>query len=124
MSTRSIIRIIDRNGTNDLFHHYDGYPSGVGAELMYYIYPLIQRYNHYRWKDLFTILNKADDDYRIATGVHPDIEFMYIINLKTKKIQCLDGYYKETDRHEWIWHTSMERDLTRFLPLEQKRKYT
>ena len=123
MSTRSIIRIIDRNGTNDLFHHYDGYPSGVGAQLMYYVYPLIQRYNHYRWKDLFTILNKADDDYRITTRVHPDIEFMYIINLKTKKIQCLDGHYEKTDWHEWIWHTSMERDLTRFLPLKQKRKY-
>lgn len=123
MSTRSIIRIIDKNGTNDLFHHYDGYPSGVGAQLMYYVYPLIQRRNCYGWKDIFTILNKFDDDYRIATGVHPDIEFMYIINLKTKQIECFGGHYREDGEHGYKWETYKVIDLKQFLPINQKVKY-
>ena len=123
MSTRSIVRIVDKNYNVDLYHHYDGYPEGVGRQLMAIAYPIIQRFNCYGWKDLYRMLKEHDDDYRIAEGIHPDIEYLYIINLKTKQIECFDGHYRVDGEHDYKWETYKVVDLKQFLPIKQKVKY-
>ena len=93
MSTRcNIVLKTGRRFFKDiyLYHHHDGYPEGVGADLVN------------RLKDHFTgatvedIANKLvkdlDDEYEITTCLHGDIEYLYVIDEEDKSL-----YYKPVD---------------------------
>lgn len=124
MSTRSVIRIVDKNGYRDLYHHFDGYPAGMGADLMQHVYPIIQgpcsnRYNKDRLA-FYLISADWDDGYEDAGGIHPDIEYMYIVDLRTKEVRCLSGYYAHDTMQFKI---GKEINLKEFIPVKQKAKY-
>ena len=88
MSTRAHI-IIRKSGQDDQFvyHHCDGYPEGVGAEL-----------DNVFSNTNFTDVNKAvqelenyNSQYRHNSyGIHGDEEYLYLVDLDAKTITCYE----------------------------------
>lgn len=78
-----------------LYHHHDGYPEGVGADL---VERLKDHFTGLRVEDIANKLVKdLDDEYEITTCIHGDIEYLYIINEKTKNLSYKEVYSYWTD---------------------------
>lgn len=122
MSTKCCIKVIDNKDNYTLYHTHDGYPSGVGADLMHFIYPIIQRTNLYTAVDIASMLVNAswDEEYEHVAALSPQIEYLYIIDLRTKQIRCYGGY---VDRCTYYFVKNIEFDLEQYLPLKPKRCY-
>lgn len=91
MSTRCQIKISYLHWEVLLYHHWDGYPKGVGADLTR------------RQKELSTwdgniivnnLVKDIKDEYEIAYQVHTDIDYWYEIDCNRKTIRCWEvkGY--------------------------------
>ena len=90
MSTRSAV-IVKQEGQQDvyLYHHFDGYPDGVGYSL------LCESKTWNEWNKWYNnsivnelIKDKEDDGYEFTQYIHSDIEYLYIIDCDKKKISC------------------------------------
>ena len=104
MSTRSNIIIYkDWNSVEDfnsdnvcqLYHHYDGYPEGVGADLNAYISDILKSSNAdilNSPSELANYLCSIEDDTYENEGheifLHGDIEYLYVIDLSNKTLSC------------------------------------
>ncbi len=91
MGTRCGIRIIDEAGKYvELYHHWDGYISGVGYDLLDMFYD--KESNKLIMDDFIDnlvnklIKNKDDDGYEFCSATHADIEYMYTINIGKNEI--------------------------------------
>ena len=125
MSTRSEVIIkeyADGNYKNSitLYHHWDGYPEGVGRFLMENVYNNMQSRN----MDIDTVANnlvknKDDDGYEVTAYRHMDIQYRYVIDLVKKTIECHEGWYQGSR-----FHLERKHDLTRFIPVQQKECYS
>lgn len=93
MSTRCNV-IIRKDGNQVvLYHHWDGYPEGVG-------YDLVERFrkNFQPGQPEWTmagvvnmlIKDKEDQGYEWTTRLHGDIEYLYTVDLNRKTITCDD----------------------------------
>lgn len=110
MSTRANIVLIEKGHTLWLYHHCDGYPSYLGWKLMQ-----IMEKHKKDYSDIFDIANemfkdKKDDGFEITKGQHGDIEYLYLIDIQDKRIDCLRPdesllksakYDSDTDIQEW-----------------------
>lgn len=91
MSTRCQIKITYLRQEILLYHHYDGYPKGVGRNL-------IKRRNQLNTWDGNIIVNNLvkdiKDAYEISYQVHTDIDYWYEIDCNRKTIRCwkVKGY--------------------------------
>lgn len=89
MSTRCHVIVEKGNNKTYLYHHCDGYPEGVGAELKDFII-------HANTKVFSTIeefcnnLIDYSDEYRIDAYCHGDEEYIYTINLDSNQLTCYD----------------------------------
>lgn len=106
MATRASIRIVDGDKRIDLYHHWDGYPEGVGVDLVKYCGKIDERM---RWRidnianDLVKgkIVNieagqeVPDMGYEISYGFHADIEYAYLIDCVRKKVFCHEIGWEE-----------------------------
>lgn len=88
MSTRSVVIIKPQNKSSKdywLYHHHDGYPEGVGFDLL-------ERSKDWGYWYESSIANQLvkdqDDEYEITSGRHTDIDYLYVIDCKKKKIHC------------------------------------
>lgn len=93
MSTRANVVIKQGEHAATLYHHHDGYPSGVGADLCSYINEILEREDADEImkspKSLAKYLEGIDDDeYEIEYSLSGDIEFLYIVNLDKREIAC------------------------------------
>ena len=135
MSTRSIVVIRDywMNGSKKverevtLYHHYDGYPSGVGKFLMEKIYPKLTRSN-IDGKIIANNLIKDKDDngFEFTWYTHSDTEYKYVIDVPAKSIHCYKGHYPSWDRADtepYEFEISEEIDLTEFISKGMKESY-
>ena len=114
MSTRAHIRIEskDDNEVVFLYHHCDGDPDCVGADLKRFI----KRVGKYDW-DVYEIANKIlhgevtsysffskkyDPDlyYELTSDLHGDEDYLYLIDVDSRKLICYsynhDDTYEET----------------------------
>lgn len=90
MSTRCQIKVtyLDKE---ILIYHHDGYPEGVG-------YDLVQRQKKLKTWNGDIIINKlvkdTTDEYEIACSVHTDLDYWYEIDCNRRTIRCwkVDGY--------------------------------
>lgn len=106
MGTRSEILIKEHGIYNGkkwsnkikLYHHFDGYPSGVGKFLMETIYPLLMT-SHIDVDEVANTLvkNKEDDSFEVTSAIHSDIEYFYEIDTTLKTIKCWKVHYT----HKW-----------------------
>jgi len=116
MSTRCNIRIVDESGNEVmLYHHYDGYPEGVGKQLDLLMqagafgnFPCSEGIANklVKWNFKFDELKKNlekkgvnpnelvcdDDGYDVTCGLHGDIEYIYIIKLAYGEFASLECY--------------------------------
>ena len=91
MSTRATIKIIqEEREPIRLYHHSDGYPSGVGHDLKKYLSGL----NDWDWQaeEIATDIVKGkvanDNSYEVANCQHGDEEYAYLIDCNKKSIKC------------------------------------
>ncbi len=133
MSTRCEIHIYGKTGEPfiRLYHQYDGYPAGVGCFLIEEVYPKLMNSNKDTVEDIarFLVYHTADDEFEYADGIHPDIEFLYEINVPAKTVRCFKGCYKVWNKRGHrlknpYFMKYIECDLkAMFLPLNKKVKY-
>ena len=133
MSTRCEIHIYGKTGEPfiRLYHHFGGYPAGVGCFLIEEVYPKLMSSNSDTAEDIaqFLVDHKADNEFEYTDGIHSDIEFLYEINVPVKIIKCFKGRYKVWNKRGhrlknpyFMKHTECNlKDM--FLPLNRKVKY-
>ena len=100
MSTRSNIIIQDGSDKFYIYRHSDGYPEGAGKDLKKFMAK--DKYTHWDGSKLATNLVRLNEPtdygfgpkdyypYEITTGVHGDIEYLYLITLTDteSQLQC------------------------------------
>lgn len=96
MSTRCMIKLRDDRYELTLYHHHDGYPEGVGSDLVSRFYKRVTDLNCSLW--LSTVANELlkdnkDKEYEVTFGVHTDIEYLYEIDLAKATITCKAVHY-------------------------------
>ena len=92
MSTRCNIIIKEKNQEPIyVYHHFDGYPEGVGSELKEI---LSTRFNEVlTGKNIENFLYNYDTQYEKTDSIHGDIEYLYILTVKdnnTINYKCID----------------------------------
>ena len=91
MSTRCQIKVTYLQQEVLLYHHWDGYPEGVGFDL-------IRRQKKLKSWDGNILINKlvkdTTDEYEIAYLIHTDLDYWYEINCDRHTIRCwkVKGY--------------------------------
>lgn len=130
MSTRCNIIIKDGSRRIYLYHHHDGYPEGVGAELREYM-----EKNHPRWWCSLYIANglvkqngqdcfaKNDVEYEVTSGLHGDIEYCYVINCRAKTLRCFEITWEDDihQNYQINWKRVFTRDHLRYIPTIEER---
>ena len=91
MSTRCMIKIYKKNSASEfVYHHCDGYPDGVGSELI----KILRYYRNVEWtpNKIANILEAYDSQYENDGDVnaHGDEDYLYIINCDEKTIKCYE----------------------------------
>ena len=84
MSTRCQVRIKVNNKELMLYHHFDGYPEGVG----YCLLKLMEQYKSGCWFQ--SIINDMVKraDFEITFINHGDIEYLYEMDFDKKVVLC------------------------------------
>lgn len=107
MSTRSMIIVKNAFAEVKLYHHCDGYPEGVGLDLMSRFYKKLEEVKDMQKADVDVIANElvkdTNDRYEITIFNHIDIEYEYIIDCDLCKILCFEI------RKDWDTGLTMER---------------
>lgn len=90
MSTRCNIIVRGKGKRTTLYRHYDGYPDYTGEDLKKalsetgtpyvceFATKLIQRNDHGRFF------------YELTDGIHGDIEYLYVVRLVSRRIDCYE----------------------------------
>lgn len=102
MSTRSHIEVCKGNKKKYIYHHCDGYPSGVGMELKEALED-----NHFFDKDKqFGIIKTTnmicniDSQYRVDEGFHGDEEYYYVVDCDNRTLTCYEVPWEMDDFSE------------------------
>lgn len=99
MSTRCIVKIRKNGREVTLYHHHDGYPEGVGSELIDKFGQILEKEKRElengfdSYLGVCDIANKLikdteDEEYQLTLGNHTDREYEYLISLDEMKIYC------------------------------------
>lgn len=108
-----------------LYHHHDGYPSGVGTFLIKEVLPMLESSNSIDCNRIanFLIKHKDDDEFECTAYNHVDIEYRYIIDIPKKEISCLDGSYNDWNSPKPRFITRKKIDLSKYAPLRAEELY-
>ena len=107
MATRANVVIRSTGRTYWLYHHWDGYPSYLGAKLGDFLMG-----NKDGIDSIATQLIKGvaleDDGFELTNFRHLDIEWLYEVNLEQKKMLVyrtypFDGFQKADLMFEFDW---------------------
>lgn len=104
MSTRCCVKVIKsfegktaKTAEVMLYHHYDGYPEGVGADLVERSAKWSKTYPERGWDidDIVNGLVKDDSDcYEYTAYNHIDIEYLYTIDCNNMTIKCNEAHWR------------------------------
>ena len=90
MSTRSHIEVRKGKIKNYIYHHCDGYPSGVGMELKEEL-----EKKHFFDKDknlnvvkVSNMIYSIDSQYEPDEGFHGDEEYYYVVDCNNRTLTC------------------------------------
>ena len=104
MSTRCCVKVVkhftDKTAEVMLYHHHDGYPEGVGADLVKrskkFWDPFLNRGNG-GWdidKVVNSLIKDQTDEYEYTAYNHVDIEYLYTIDCDAMTIKCNEAHWK------------------------------
>lgn len=82
-----------------IYHHCDGYPGGVGSELLH----ILKEYSDQDWNpfDICQSILNYDNSYQVSDGVHGDEDYLYIIDCDMRTLKCYSTYtYADFDNLE------------------------
>lgn len=96
MSTRATIRLKEGENIVNLYHHHDGYPEGVGADLKDRLNNNKNYWDVYSFANL--LIKDNNDEYELTNGQHGDEAYAYLIDFDTKTITC---YHIGWHEFEW-----------------------
>ena len=106
MSTRAHIIIKDGSEKHYLYHHFDGYPEGVGAELRNIFKNLTDEERFDGADDFCQWISDHYNGYEYEDyGLHGDEDYVYVIDFLYNKFTCYDHGYDESeeDLHEVVF---------------------
>ena len=87
MSTRCNVIVKTKFDKIWLYNHFDGYPEGVGADLVNRFKEKFEKDEKIWWSDVVNSLVKdTKDNYEVTDGEHGDIEYLYTIDCDKKTI--------------------------------------
>lgn len=92
MSTRSHIEVRQGKNKNYVYHHCDGYPSGVGMELK----ETLEKNNFFDKDKQFSIgettciICDIDSQYELDEGFHGDEEYYYVVDCDKRTLTCYE----------------------------------
>lgn len=97
MSTRASIRITEGDGQILLYHHCDGYPEGVGAELKEFL----KKFKYWNPEDIASGLATKKNSYgrypyECAICLHGDEEYVYVIDCDKETLTCYSHRWDES----------------------------
>ncbi len=101
MSTRCHIVVVDDDEKRHyIYHHYDGYPWGVGSELK----EILKICPSYDWETIMEKILEYDDQYEEDTKIHGDEEYIYEIYADNTKSQlrCFKSGGAKLERLVWV----------------------
>lgn len=130
MATRSTIYLTrGRQKLLKMYHHWDWYETGVGKTLFETFEPDSYKPEPIGQKELISYLHKLDilqpgrEIEPVEDFEHWDIEFLYYVDLNTRKITFFKGWYWENELEKGT-ETELTRELIGKLELQQlKRAY-
>ena len=85
MSTRCQVRVIANGKNVMLYHHWDGYPEGVG----YCLLKILKKAENKRWADEFVNKMITKGNFEITFGNHCDIEYYYELDFDKQQVNCM-----------------------------------
>ena len=104
MGTRATILIKQGDSKVRLYHHYDGYPEGIGTDMKNFL-------EHIPFWHLESLANrflkgsvvskysgKPDNGYEYTTCQHGDEEYAYLIDCDKRELKC---YKLGWDEFDW-----------------------
>ena len=98
MSTRAHIIVIDSKSKHYVYHHSDGYPEGVGEEVLEFINDNPDKLNDAY--EFCTALENFDKQYEFEdAGIHGDEEYIYFVDLENKTYQCYEYKYNVPEKN-------------------------
>lgn len=94
MSTRCMIKICKKHFASEfVYHHCDGYPDGVGSELV----KILRYYKTVEWtpNKISNALQDYDSQYEDDGDVnaHGDEDYLYVIDCDERTIKCYEVAY-------------------------------
>ena len=100
MSTRCNVIVKDKFDRIWLYHHHDGYPEGVGQDLVNRFKEKFEKNEKIWWSDIVNKLVKdQNDEYEISDGEHSDIKYCYTIDCDKKTICYQEIFIKWDSEH-------------------------
>ena len=89
MATRAHLIIKDKDGDERfIYHHWDGYPEGVGKEVREFLH-LEEVANIFNAQEFCKAIEKWDCSYEFEdTGLHGDEDYIYEIDLDKRTYRC------------------------------------
>ena len=75
MSTRTTIKLKEKQNEINLYHHHDGYPEGVGADLKDRLNNDKKYWDMYSFTNL--LIKDNNDEYELTNGQHGDEAYAY-----------------------------------------------
>jgi len=73
-----------------VYRHYDGYPEGVGKELVKFLKTYQITHNDWDNRSIAFGLANMDDQYEIDDEIHGDEEYVYVIDCENQKLTCYE----------------------------------
>ena len=130
MSTRCCVKVVKHfeNKTAEvmIYHHHDGYPEGVGVDL-------VKRSK--KWKGPFqdrkewdiddvvnSLIKDQTDEYEYTAYNHCDIEFLYTIDCDTMTIKCNEcNMIFEDENGNRVWENEVGAEVQ--IPVVEEKQY-
>lgn len=85
MSTRCQVKVIANKKSVMLYHHFDGYPEGVGFCLL----KILEKSKNNRYASELVNRMITKGDFEITFENHCDIEYYYELNFDKKQVNCM-----------------------------------
>jgi len=108
MSTRCNIVITDKKNKNSvtLYHHHDGYPEGVGVELLEMtdgkVFSTVEHLATFLMKTTEPLYaeseNMTKNEFELTSGVQGDIDYLYKIRIGKTNCLTFECWKKNDER--------------------------
>lgn len=99
MSTRCHIVVKEKAFANTyIYHHCDGYPDGVGSELVEALKVYTGPWNA---PSITKLIESIDDQYKVDSDIHGDEDYIYEISCDDRTLKCYnaDNYDDQEGYH-------------------------